>query len=70
MENSNKKFFFHKNKYKFSESVCDIISGKVYIKLNQPYSTADLRGKKMYKFCGKYSQMEQTQTDWSSLSAV
>ena len=24
----------------------------------------------MYKFCGKYSQMEQTQTDWSSLSAV
>ena len=46
MENSNKKLFFHQNKQKFSEMVCDINSGKVYIKLNQPYSTADLRGKK------------------------
>ena len=58
MENSNKKFFFLKNKLKFSESVYDINSGKVYIKLNQPYSTSDMRVKKNYTFCGGYSQME------------
>ena len=46
MENSNIKFFFHKNKQKFPESVCDINSGTVNIKLNQPYSAADLRDKK------------------------
>ena len=60
MENSNIKFFFHKNKQKFPESVCDINSGTVNIKLNQPYSAADLRDKKMYTFCRGYSQMEQT----------
>ena len=46
MENSNRKFFFHKNKQKFFKSVSNINSGKVYIKLNPSYSTADLREKK------------------------